>query len=154
MSLNASKTILKVFGIISIIFGILGILFGIIAIAGGSIIGAGAAGGEIATDSKLSIAVVFLGLGGLVLIIMSVIDLLSGIFSVKAAKDISKIMPAWVFALLDFISSLIGLIFVLIPVIQKTQAIETNQITSTIIGLLISILIFVAANTIKKEAGK
>lgn len=154
MSLNASKMILKVFGIISIICGILGIILGILAVAGGSIIGAGAAGGEIATGSNLSIVVAFLGIGGLTIIILCVVDLLLGIFSVRAANDISKIMPAWVIALIDVISSIIGVGTVLIPVIQKTQALDTKQITSAIIACLISILIFVAANNIKKAAGK
>lgn len=151
MNLNTSKMILKVFGIISIIFGIIGIVAGILAIAGGALIGAGAAAGEVTASSEMAGGVALLGFGGLLIIIGSVVELLSGIFSVKASNDISKIMPAWWFAL---ISLVMGIVNIIVMVVQKSQATNTSNIVSAVIGLLISILIFVAANTIKKAAGK
>lgn len=145
MNLSTSKTILKIAGIISIIFGVLGIIGGIMAIAGGSFLGIGLAIGEVPASQDIAAGVGLLGLGGLLILIGAVIELLSGIFSVRAAKDISKIMPAWVFSLIGLILSVPGLI----------AAISANdKIVSNIITVAINALIFVAANTVKKSAGK
>ena len=145
MNLSTSKTILKIAGIISIIFGVLGIIGGIMAIAGGSFLGIGLAIGEVQASQDIAAGVGLLGLGGLLILIGAVIELLSGIFSVRAAKDISKIMPAWVFSLIGLILSVPGLI----------AAISANdKIVSNIITVAINALIFVAANTVKKSAGK
>ena len=108
MSLNTSKMILKIFGIISIIFGILGIIAGIMAVAGGALIGAGAAAGEVAGNSQLA---------ALISVIMSIISIIT-------------------------------------MIMQKNQTTDSRNTISAIIGLLISILVFVAANTIKKAARK
>ena len=145
MNLSTSKTILKIAGIISIIFGVLGIIGGIMAIAGGSFLGIGLAIGEVQASQDIAAGVGLLGLGGLLILIGAVIELLSGIFSVRAAKDISKIMPAWVFSLIGLILSVPGLI----------AAISANdKIVSNIITVAINALICVAANTDKKSAGK
>ena len=145
MSLKTSKTILKVFGIISIIFGILGIIGGIMFIAGGSFLGVGLAIGEVQASQDIAAGVGLLGFGGLLILIAAAVELLSGIFSVRASKDSSKIMPAWVF-------SLIGLIFSIPGLISAISA--NNNIVSNIIAALINALVFVAANTVKKSAGK
>ena len=55
MSLDTSKMILKIAGIISIIFGILGIIGGIAAILGGSFLGFGVASGDVAGSQDLAI---------------------------------------------------------------------------------------------------
>lgn len=149
MSLNTSKTILKVFGIISIIFGVLGIIGGVMAIAGGALIGVGAAAGEVAGSSELAGGVAILGFGGILIVISAVVELISGIFSVKASNDISKIMPAWVFAVIGLIMSILSAIGTFV-----TKANTNSTVAGTIIGLGLSILIFVAANNIKKAAGK
>ena len=151
MSLNTSKMILKVFGIISIIFGVLGIIAGAMAVAGGAIIGAGAAAGEVAADAELAGGVALLGFGGLIILVGSIIELISGICSVKAAKDISKIMPAWVFALLGLISAVINVVSL---IVGQTELASTSSIVGTVIGCIINILIFVAASTIKTAANK
>lgn len=151
MSLSTSKTILKIFGIISIVLGVLGIIAGVIAVAGGAIVGAGAASGEIASTSGLAAGIALLGFGGLIILVMAVIELLSGIFSVRAAKDISKIMPAWVFALLGLISAVINVVSLFVG---QTELASTSSIVGTVIGCIINILIFVAANTIKTAANK
>lgn len=152
MNLNTSKTILKIFGIISIIFGILGILTGVLAIVGGIAIAAGGATGEVATNSTIAGAIAVLGIIGLIAIVGSIIELLSGIFSVKAAKDISKIMPAWWFAVLGVISSLISIVSMIMQ--KSSQPIEPKNMFGAIVALLTSVLIFFAAETIKKAAGK
>lgn len=154
MNLDTSKTILKVFGYISVVLGILGIIIGIIAIAGGSLVGIGSAMGEMPSNISSSDAVAAIGLlgfGGLLLLIASVIDVTKGVFSVKAAKDINKIMPAWVFAL-------ISLILTAISAITTFMNGANNQAGTNFVGIIIDViievLIFVAADNIKKAAGK
>ena len=153
MNLQTSKTILKVFGIIGIIFGILGVLGGIAAIAGGALIGAGVASAGSSASEAAGVGIALLGFGGLVILVSSVVSIIEGYCSVKASKDISKIMPAWVFALIGIIFSVIGAISTFMA---QAQAADKNVTTiiSTIIGVLINLLIFVAANNIKKAAGK
>ncbi len=155
MNLNTSKTVLKVFGYISIVFGILGVLGGILAIAGGSLVGLGAASGEVQASQDMSVAVALLGFGGLVLLISAVIELISGICSVRAAKDISKIMPAWIFSLIGLVLSIGQIIY---AVVSKQAFANNANPVSVIIGYVLSIaisaLIFVAANNVKQAAGK
>lgn len=151
MNLNTSKMILKVFGIISIIFGILGIGVGILAVIGGLTVAAGGATGEIATTPSFASAVALLGFIGLIAIVGSIVELLSGIFSVKAANDISKIMPAWWFSILGVITSIISIVSM---VTQNTKQVDTSNMLGAIVGLLTSVLVFFAAETIRKAAKK
>lgn len=145
MSLDTSKMILKIAGIISIIFGILGIIGGIAAILGGSFLGFGVASGDVAGSQDLAIGIGALGLLGLIVLLDSIVELISGVFSVKASKDISKIMPAWVFSLIGLILSIPNLV----------SAISSKgDVLSSIVALALNALVFFAANTIKHSAGK
>lgn len=154
MSLQTSKTILKVFGIISIIFAVLGIIAGVTAVAGGALVGAGAAAGKVTGSEQVAGGVALLGFGGLLIIIGSVVELLSGIFSVRASNDISKIMPAWVFALIGLIFSIPSVVSAIMAAMNNTATNATSNVISSIIGLALSILIFVAATNIKSAARK
>ena len=154
MSLDASKKILKVFGIITIIFSILGILVGIFAILGGSVIGIGTATGGVESNANLAAGVGIIVILGLIALIGSIIDLISGICSVRAANDISKIMPAWIFALIGLIFDVIGIISNFVQKRPEGYPLTAGNIIGLIIGLAISVLIFVAANNVKKVAGK
>ena len=141
MSVETSKMILKVFGIIAIVFGALALLGGIITIIGGGLLGAGFSG---MTDDVAGGALAggVLILAGVVTIISAIVTLLEGIFSVRAAKDSSKIMPAFVFASISLAFGAIGLI----------RAITSGSgIFSGLISLAISCLVFLAANTIRKN---
>lgn len=137
MSLEASKKILKIFGILCIIFSILGIIIAIAGLAGGGLM---ASTGDDTAIGVGAVAIIF----SVFLLISGVISLLEGIFSVRAAKDTSKIMPAWVFAIIDLVLRVVGLIM--------NFKNGTSSIVSSVIGLGIGVLIFVAANTIKKSA--
>ena len=154
MSLDASKKILKVFGIITIVFSILGILLGITAIIGGSALGIGTATGNVESNANLAAGVGIITLLGLVALIGSIIDLISGICSVRAANDISKIMPAWVFALIGLIFDVIGIIANFAQKKPDGTAVTPSNMLGLIIGLAISVLIFIAANNVKQAAGK
>jgi uncharacterized membrane protein HdeD (DUF308 family) len=73
-----------------------------------------------------------------ILFVLGLIGLLEGIFSVRGAKNPAKIMPAWIFAILGVITGVAGLF--------------TGGSTGGSIGsLIINIVIFIAANNIKKS---
>ena len=126
MTVETSRKILKIFGIISIIIGALGAIIGIVGVVGG---GALASAGD---DMSLGVGAAAI-IVSVVLLLSGIVSLIEGIFSVRAANDVSKIMPAWVFAIFTNIKS------------------GASSIVGAIIGLGISVLIFVAANTIKKS---
>ncbi len=138
MNVETSKKILKVFGIIDIITGIIGILVGILALGGGGVLMAAAgAEEEVAVGSAIVVII------GVIILIAGIVGLLEGIFSVRAAKDTSKIMPAWVFAIL-------GVVMQAISVCTSFKS-GARAIITGILWLAVSVLIFVAANTIKKN---
>ena len=137
MTLETSKKILKIFGIIGIIIGILGIIGGLVALAGG---GAVASAGT--SDDEIGLGVVAI-VAGVFVLISGIVSLLEGIFSVRAAKDSSKIMPAWVFAIIGLVSGAISFI--------TNIRNGASSVVGAIISLAISVLVFIAANTIKKS---
>lgn len=154
MSLDTSRKILKVSGIITIIFSIFGIIFGILAIVGIGALGIGTATGDVQTNANLAAAVGIVSIFGLLALIGSIVDLISGICSVKASNDISKIMPAWVFTLIALIFDVISVIAFFVQKRPEGTTITPSNVIGLIIGLGLSILIFVAANNVKQAAGK
>ena len=130
MSLNTSKRILKIFGIFSIICGVFLVIFGFVVLAGASQLSPE----EIESDPSLSTGVAAIA----VLFVMGLISLLEGIFSIRGAKDAAKIMPAWIFAIIGVISGVVGLF-------------TGGSLGGAIFSLIINIVIFVAANNIKKS---
>ena len=139
MSLETSRKVLKISGILSIIFGVIGIIMGILVFATGGMI---ATSMDMGVEDNAMVAGISLA-GGIMAVIAGIIALIEGIFSLKGAQDSAKIMPAWVFAI-------IGLIFGVINLIMSFGN-GASSIFSNVISLLISALIFVAANTIKKS---
>ena len=141
MSVETSKMILKVFGIIAIVFGALALWRGILTIIGGGLLGVGFSQ---MTDDVAGGAWVggLLILTGIDMIISAIVTLLEGIFSVLVAKDSSKIMPAFVVAIISLAFGVIGLIRAIV---------SGSGIFSGLISLAISCLIFLAANTIRKN---
>ena len=130
MSLRTSKTILKIFGIFSIIGGVLLIVLGVVVLVGSSQLSPE----EIASDPSLSAGV----FGMAVFFILGLVSLLEGIFSIRGAKDASKIMPAWIFAIIGVIAAVIGLF-------------TGGSMGGSISSLIVNIVIFVAANKIRKS---
>ena len=131
MSVNTSRTILKVFGIIGIIIGIITCIGSILIMLGGGLVGIGS-GDVIATGSLLAIG--FFGL------IAGLITLIQGACAHAASKDSSKIMPAWIFSIISLISNLINLITLI-----KNDSLSI----ATLFPIAVAVLIFAAANTIK-----
>ncbi|MCR5178708.1 MAG: hypothetical protein K6C95_06960 [Lachnospiraceae bacterium] len=91
-----------------------------------------------AEDESMGLLVVVVGI---IMVITGIVSLIEGIFSVRAAKDNSKIGPAWWFAIISLVMGVISI---------GSNLANGSGIAGSIPSLLISILIFVAANTIKK----
>ena len=136
MSLDTSNKILKVTGILSIIGGALMFVLGLVTVIGGGAIGIVAEAQDEAVVGGIAV------FAGLMILFGAAVTLLEGIFSVRAAKDNSKINPAWIFAIIGLVSSIISMI---------TNIANGGSIFSGVISLALSILIFVAANTIKNS---
>lgn len=142
MTVETSRKILKVVGILGIIFGVIFALGGVLMLAGGSL--AQQAGEISLTPEELKV----MKLGGIASAVLGLITLLEGIFSVRAAKDFSKIMPAWVFALISLIFNAVDAVWSII------QSAEARTIASAAFSIALSILVLGAANKIKKHVGK
>lgn len=154
MSLDTSKKVLKVSGIITIVFAIMGIIIGILAIVGIGALGIGTATGDVQSNANLAAAVGIVSIFGLLALIGSIVDLISGICSVKAANDISKIMPAWVFTLIALILDVISVIAFFVQKRPEGTTVTPSNVIGLIIGLALSALVFCAANNVKRAAGK
>ena len=138
MNIETSKKILKIAGILSIIGGVIGILVGILATAGGGIL-AGLGEAEDQGEGAM-VAVV-----GVIVLIAGIVSLIEGIFSTRAAKDTSKIKPAWIFAIIGLVTNGISFVSGIIN--------GGGSAGSGIVSVAFSVLIFIAANSIKKEEG-
>ncbi len=142
MTVETSRKILKVVGILGIIFGIIFALGGVLLLTGGSL---AQQTGEISfTPEELKIVKI----GGVASAVLGLVTLLEGIFSVRAAKDFNKIMPAWVFALISLIFNAADAIWSVI------RSAEVRTIASAAFSIALSILVLGAANKIKKYVGK
>lgn len=142
MTVETSRKILKVVGILGIILGVLVCLGGVLMLAGGSLVQE--AGGISLTPEEMKL----MKLGGIASAVLGLITLLEGIFSVRAANDFSKIMPAWIFALISLIFNAVDAVWSII------QSAEVRTIASAAFSIAISILVLGAANKIKKYVGK
>lgn len=130
MSLKTSKLILKIFGILSLICGVILIILGLMVLLGASQLSPE----EVEADPNLSAGVA----GMAIFFVLGVVSLLEGIFSLRGAKDASKIMPAWIFAIIGVITGVVGLF-------------TGGSLGSSIFSLIVNIVIFIAANNIKKS---
>ena len=130
MSLKTSKRILKIFGIFDIICGIFLIILGVMVLVGASQLSPE----EIASDPSLSVGVS----GMAIFFILGLLSLLEGIFSLRGAKNAAKIMPAWIFAIIGVIAAVVGLF-------------TGGSLGGSIFSLIVNIVIFIAANKIKKS---
>ena len=121
---------MKIFVIFSIICGVILIILGVVVF-----IGAGQLSPEeIAADPSISAGVTGMAL----FFVLGVISLLEGIFSLRGAKDASKIMPAWIFAIIGVIAAVVGLF-------------TGGSMGGSVFSLIVNIVIFVAANKIRKS---
>ncbi len=130
MSLKTSKKVLKIFGFFDIIGGIFLIILGVLMLLGVSQLSTE----ELASDPSLSMGAA----GVFIFPVLGLVSLLEGVFSIRGAKHPSKIMPAWIFAIICVITAVIGLF-------------TGGSMKSAIFTLIVNIVIFIAANNIRKS---
>ena len=138
MNLNVSKAILKVVGIISTILGGLGTAAGVYFIIAALITTQAPQLGD--ANDLATILII-----GIILLIISIMPLLQGIFALRGASNSSKIMPAWIFSVISLILSACGLMA------NAIDFLGLKVILASSVALAISIIIFLAANTIRKH---
>ena len=143
MSVEKSQKIVKVLGILSIIAAIGGLLaaIGMFSLAGA---GAAAVNTAVAVDGQTAGGLVSIGLFGVILLVSSITELLQGIFSLRAAKDASKVQPLWVISIISVVMNAISLV--------NSFSRDTQSILTAIFALIISCFVFYLANNIKKNA--
>ncbi len=148
MSIQNAKSTLKVLGILCIIFGILGIIIGIGVMAGGGLLGATALmSGEVTSAegaNAVSLVTGMVVLVGVFAVIAAIVDILLGVFSVRASKDSSKIGPAYIFSIIALVISILSLVF-------NFSNFNLSTLISALPSIVFSIVIFLAARTIKKS---
>ena len=144
-----AKSTLKILGILSIILGVVAILLGAMSIGGGGVLAGGIANSGGMSSAEADAAATMTGLvlvAGIVLLISGVFTLLLGIFSVRGANDFSKIGPAYVFAIIDLIVSIVGVI------VNFAGTMNVSSLLEGIVGVVFAACIFWAAKTIRDNA--
>ena len=148
MSIQNAKSTLKVLGILSIIFGICGVIMGIGLVAGGGLLGAGTLmSGDVTTAEGADTVALVTGMVialGIFTIVSACVDVLLGIFSVRASNDFSKIGPA-------YILSIIALVIAVISVFLNFADFNLSTLISAIPSIVFSIVIFLAAKAVKQS---
>ena len=141
MSVQTSKSMLKVFGVLDVIFGVLLVIFSALAFTGGGLMASGAVPMDQA-EAGVSSALVFVAGGAM--LVLGGFSLASGILSRRAAKDPSKAQPAFVFAVISLVLAAINL---------TNAIVGSGSPVSAIVSVAINVLLVMAANTLRK-AGK
>lgn len=140
MSLDTSKLILKIVGILGMISGIGTLILGLVVLLTGGILSGAAS--EVDADLGGAFGAMTL-LGVIVIIVVGVVTLLEGFFSVRASNNPEKVMPAWIFAIIGFAGAVIGVI--------TNLGGSFSALSTPILTLIENLCIFVAANTIKNS---
>jgi hypothetical protein len=144
-----AKSTLKILGILSIILGAFGIILGAMSIGGGGVLAGemAASGGMSSAEVETAAAVTGMVLvAGVVLLASGIFTLLLGIFSVRASNDFSKIGPAYVFAIIDLVASVLGVI------VNFAVSMNVSSLLEGIVGVVFAACIFWAAKTIRDNA--
>ena len=151
MARSGSQKVLFVLSIINIVIAVLGILAAYLTITRGAMLSGVDLGDATAPLKNLGInqgeGGAFVSIMGIVILLASVLELVTGVLGIRAANDSQKIMPVWVLAIIGIIISFVGAIIV---VVSGELANNTSLIASLIMGALMLWI----ANNIKVQAGK
>ena len=139
MTVQTSKSILKVFGIIDIVLGVLVLLGSVLALMGGGLMASGAIPMD-QVEAGVSGSLVLVAGGAM--LVMGCFSLAEGILSRRAAKDPSKAQPAFVFAIISLVLAAINLTWAIVG---------GGSPVSAIVSVAINALLVMAANTQRKE---
>ena len=143
MDLAKSQKIIKVLGVLNIIAAVfcLVVALGLLGVGG---LGGMAAADLEAPDPDLATGIAVFLIGGLFMLASGVIDLIEGIFSLRAAKDAAKAKPLWVISIISVVLNAGALI--------NSFSQGSQDIATAVFSLLLSCGVLYLANNIKKNA--
>lgn len=141
MSLETSQKIVRVLGIIGIIVGALAMVggFGMLGLGG-----VGIAGAPTTPDDNLAMGIGVVFFLGIVMLVSGIVDILEGVFALRAAKDASKAMPLWIFAIIGLVLSVLALITGITN--------GSGSLLSDLVSVVLNGGFFYLANNIKNHA--
>ena len=144
MTVDSARKILNIAAVIHIICGIPMIVVGILGLSG-------TAAATVAPEIADSLAEAGPMTAGVIMVLSAVILIVGflaaveGVLDRRAAKDPTKVMPVWYLSVVLLVINVIGL---------GLSAVTGTLGIGTIIELLFTVLVFSAANSIRKELGK
>ena len=148
MSIQNAKSTLKILGILSVILGIFGVIAGLVLVAGGGLFGADTLmSGKVTTADGAETVSMVTGMVmamGIFTAVSALVDVLLGVFSVRASKDFSKINPA-------YILSIIALALSVISLFMNFAEFNLSTLLSALPSIVFSAVLFLAAKTVKEE---
>ena len=144
MTVNSARRILNIAAVIHIICGIPMIVIGILGISGTAAASVAPEIAESLAEAGPMTAGVIMVLSAITLIV-GFLAAVEGVLDRRAAKDPAKVMPVWYLSIVLLVINVIGL---------GLSAVTGTMGISTVIELLFTVLVFSAANSIRKELGK
>ena len=144
MTVDSAKKILNIAAVIHIICGIPMIVIGILGISGTAAASVAPEIAESLAEAGPMTAGVIMVLSAITLIV-GFLAAVEGVLDRRAAKDPTKVMPVWYLSIVLLVINVIGL---------GLSAVTGTLGIGTIIELLFTVLVFSAANSIRKELGK
>ena len=139
MKMATSKKILHIASIYNYVTGGFLLLIGILGVAG---VGAALDTSEALEDVGLSFGL--LAKGSVILLLAGTAGIIAGICDREAAKDPKKVMPAWYFSIVMIVIQVVSMIF---------SISDTEEVLFNILSLFLCVVVFFAANSMKKEVG-
>ena len=141
MTLETSRKILKIAGILTVIAGIATLAIGILSIAMG---GVATTMPEAEVDEQVQTGIIAILAGGALGVIAGIMSLVEGSFCVSASKTGKHATGAWIF-------SIIGLVLCVVESVStiKGGVANTSDIVSIIVGIIINVIVFIAAKNVK-----
>ena len=143
MTLETSKKLLKITGILFVISSLISIVFGGFMTYGGL---AGNNAPEIQNHQDYQVVTGFFILAGIAFVISGIIHLFQGIFSTKAAKDSKYGNKAYIFSILGMISTIASAIATLFA---KNNTISTY--IGLVGGIILGVVVLFAAKKVKED---
>ena len=138
MNLEKSKKVLKISGILTILSAVVVLVLGILAVAGSNILATEAADQKATEDAALAFT------AGILLIVLSIIDIFEGFISYRAGKNGKKKTAtiALVFAVISTIGAFVDLF-------RNTNG--ASAIVGAVVGIALDVLILYSAYTVMKN---
>ena len=142
MKLTTAQKVLKIVGIITIIGAILVILLGVLATTGiGNAVEQNSAALE---DAEVSTGAGLMMLGSIALIVGGIFDFVTGILSVMTSKNGKYAKVTLILTIISVVYSIVN------SVASYTKSgFTTSNVITLIVEIVLSVLLCVAANTVK-----